>query len=95
MKSTRKTFYFNTGVRAYAHNPPVPVCKGEILGANGVILIPFECDDVPENAIFKFACDHRPPYSDHLLMREIFNSSLVSKFAFFQVFEKKVLQGQE
>lgn len=83
----RKTFYFNTGVRVYAHTPPVHVGKGEIVDGNGVKLIPFDCDDVPDNAIFKFACDHRPEGCgyDNLLMREIHNSVLISKYAFFLI----------
>jgi hypothetical protein len=80
-----KTFYFDTGVRVHEHVPPVRLPKGNVVSSNGVHLIPFDCDDVPKNATFKFACDSTPPRSEHLLKREIHNSNLVSKFAFFQV----------
>lgn len=52
-----KTFYFNTGVRPYIHTPHVTVMPGEIV-RNGVMLIPFQCEDVPEGAVFLFACDN-------------------------------------
>ena len=81
-----RTFYFNTGVRVYTHHsPPIHVAKGNRVDGNGVLKIPFNCEDVPNNATFKFACDSTPPGSEHLLKREIHNSNLLSKFAFFQV----------
>lgn len=80
-----RTFYFDTGVQV--NNPGrVPyVPEGDVISTNDVRLIPFDCDDVPERATFKFACDHTPPGSEHLLRREIHNSNLVSKYAFFFV----------
>ena len=83
-----RTFYFDTGVRVYAHTPPVPVMPGNVVSSNGVLQIPFDCDDVPENASFRFACDHTLPGTEHLLKREIYNSNLVSKYAFFFVPER-------
>ena len=82
------TFYFNTGVKRYGHVPLVTLSKGQIWSDNGVKLIPFDCEDVPANAEFRFACSNPnlpeatlPCY----LVREIHNSSLVSKYAYFFV----------
>jgi len=47
-----KTFYFNTGVRPYEHNPPVKLGKGEVL-KGGVIQVPFDCEDVPDRCGFQ------------------------------------------
>ncbi len=80
---TIRTFCFDTGVKVYAFTPPIPVQPGNIVSANGILLIPFQCEDVPERAIFKFACDTNPPGSEHLLKREILSSNMVSKYAFF------------
>jgi hypothetical protein len=51
-----KTFYFNTGVRPYIHNPPVPIINGRVV-RGGVMLIPFKCDGVPDGAKLMFMCD--------------------------------------
>jgi len=79
-----KTFYFNTGVRVYNFSPPVVVMPGNIV-RDGILLIPFKCKDVPANAIFKFACDNIPSGEEFLLKRKIYESNLVSKYAFFLV----------
>ena len=85
--STMKTFYFNTGVRPFDHNPPAGMAfmKGFKDSGNGVYVIPFDCEDVPDNAIFQYACDHVIPGDEHLLKREMFNTALVSKYAFFLI----------
>ena len=49
-----KTFYFNTGVYIW-DNPHIP---GGINSENGVIVIPFDCEDIPDNVEFKFASDY-------------------------------------
>jgi hypothetical protein len=76
-----KTFYFNTGVTIGS------LSKGQIWSSNGVKVIPFDCEDVPDNAIFLHACDTDtfPPNCPHIIKREIHNSSLRSKFAFFRI----------
>jgi hypothetical protein len=76
-----KTFYFNTGVRRHTHNPPVKLEPGYV-DRNGTMQIPFDCEDVPEGAVFKFACDN-PDAAPGLIVREIHNSALVSRYAFF------------
>ena len=78
-----KTFYFNTGVRPFGHNPPRKLGKGEIV-KGGTVQIPFDCEGVPENSTFKFACDNpNLPEAKYHHVAEIHNSALVSKFAYF------------
>jgi hypothetical protein len=78
-----RTFYFPTGVSINTPN----AIKG-VISPNGVIKIPFQCEDVPENAIFKFACDYPNlgPKGSYWV-REIHDipgyTGLLSKYAFF------------
>ncbi len=76
-----KTFYFDTGVKPYAHNPPVKLGKRQIL--RGTIQIPFDCEDVPEGARFLHGSDDPNPSHANEIVREIHNSTLVSKYAHF------------
>jgi hypothetical protein len=82
-----KTFYFNTGVQPYKHNPPVKLSPGHVM-RGGTMQIPFDCDDVPDNAIFKFACDNpklKESEYPNWIVREMFNTAMVSKYAYFLV----------
>lgn len=80
-----KTFYFNTGVQPYKHNPPVPLCEGHVM-RGGTMQIPFDCEDVPANATFVYASDNpESKRESNLICREIHNSALCSKYAFFKV----------
>lgn len=83
-----KTFYFNTGVKGFGHNPPVKLGKGQIWSSNGIKLIPFDCEDVPPKAHFWFACDN-PELSESkregVIVRKIHNSTLCSEYAYFKV----------
>lgn len=74
-----KTFNFNTGVK----NPEV-LMKGHVLSSNGVMLIPFSCEDVPDNAQFAFA-GNDPTIAGNLIVSEMHNTAMSSKFAFFRV----------
>lgn len=76
-----KTFYFNTGVSITSGST---LTKGQIWSPNGVKLIPFECEDVPEGATFAFACDNPNlhPKAGYIV-REIHNSTLLSTYAYF------------
>ena len=82
-----KKFTFNTGVKPFDFTPPAGMAfmKGFEDSGNGVYVIPFYCKDVPDNAIFKYACNNDIPGSENLLKREIFNSALLSKYAFFEI----------
>ena len=66
-----KTFYFYTGVnpRDYPNSPTS---------------IPFDCEDVPDNYKFDFACDNpNIRHDETCIVREIHNSRLLSKYAYF------------
>jgi len=78
-----KTYYFNTGVKPYNHGKLV---EGEVY-INNELHIAFDCENVPENAIFKCLCDNpNLPYSGNIV-REIFNTKLTgSKYAYFMVY---------
>lgn len=82
-----KTFNFNTGVKPFDHNPPADMAfmKGYKDSGNGVYVIPFDCKDVPDGATFAYACDHNIPGDEDLIKREIFNSILISKYAYFRL----------
>ena len=82
-----KEFTFNTGVRPFDHNPPAGMAfiKGFRDSGNGVYVIPFYCENVPEKAIFKFACDTFKEDTKEIICRKIYNSALLSKYAYFQI----------
>lgn len=88
----RRTFYFNTGVKAgipanerhISDALPVHLHTGQVW-RNGTIQIPFECDDVPDNAIFLYACASSEPATANTIVRPILNSSLASPYAHFRV----------
>jgi len=81
-----KTFYFNTGVTPQNGTPdnPIPLMEGQIW-RGGTKQIPFQCEDVPDGAVFKFAS----PYPDvqgheNYIVREILEgSAMMSKYAYF------------
>ena len=78
-----KTFYFNTGVQSYM--VILPLMKGHII-KGGTMQIPFDCDDVPNKATFLYAQD-TPPEIQHpnIIFREMHNTAMVSKYAFFRI----------
>ena len=77
-----KKFYFNTGVKIW-NNPHI---KGGIDSGNGTVVIPFECD-VPEGVSFMFACNKSNLYPNdpNILVAEIHNTALLSKYAYFSI----------
>lgn len=79
--ATLQEFLFNTGVK-FGVNPYMD--KNYRMQSNGTMVIPFYCENVPEGAVFLFACDN-PKLKEYskLLVREIKNSLLVSKYAYF------------
>ncbi|HLO91600.1 MAG TPA: hypothetical protein VK172_10595 [Lentimicrobium sp.] len=86
-----KRFYFNTGVRPETvFNPPFPYeyhrNKGNVI--RGTLLIPFDCDNVPDNASFYMACDNPElpeAKNPNIIVREIVGGNMVSKYAYFRV----------
>lgn len=82
-----KKFYFNTGVNAKRY--PAKKQFGQV-DRHGTVQIPFECDNVPENAIFLYACNRVDDVASDMIFRKIHNSSLMSKYAIFQLPTKNV-----
>lgn len=86
-----KKFYFNTGV-SIDNNPHI---KGGIDSGNGTVIVPFECENVPDDAIFLFACDS-PKVNrvrggeEGIIHRKIHNSPLLSEYAYFKTPTKDV-----
>lgn len=81
-----KTFYFNTGVRPEnVVNFPYKYHEEQGHVIRGTLLIPFDCEYVPEKAVFAFAADNIELAKDELICREIHNSTLHSKYAFFKI----------
>lgn len=86
-----KTYYFDTGVRFPGNhtNPPLSL-HGRQVVRGGNVQIPFTCDGVPDNAIFKFASSNPDADKTGKLLRvEIVDyglpGGLQSKYAFFLV----------
>jgi len=83
------TFYFNTGVKPQnISNFPYDYHKkvGNVI-RGGVLQCPFDCE-APINASLKYLCDNPDLDSakcDGVEVFEIFNTSLVSKYAYFIV----------
>lgn len=83
-----RTFEFNTRVRP---SSGAKLCPGQVwrMGLSGepVKVIPFQCEDVPEGAIFAFAAPSADLYPHAgFIVREILpGSALVSKYAYFRL----------
>lgn len=84
-----KTFHFDTGVK---FDPSYPDIKGHkwvpAAGGGLVKVIPFDCDNVPDGATFMFACDYddqTEALQSDVIVREIKNSALMSKYAYFRI----------
>lgn len=79
-------FHFSTGVKPYSHVPAVPVGKHEFVDDNGVKIIRFYCEDVPQGAQFQFASPYpncKEAAYEHWIVREIVDGGLASKYAYF------------
>lgn len=78
-----KTFYFDTGV-IYANYPSL---FGNQVVRGGTKQIPFDAD-VPEDAQLMFLCDHpdlRESKAPNVMVVPVFNTDMVSKYAYFRV----------
>jgi hypothetical protein len=94
-----KEYTFNTGVKPFSHNPPAGMAfmSGFRDSGNGVYVIPFECEEVPEGFKFAIGCDYDDiPFDyiksfnqniktmDDVIIREILpGSRMLSKYAYF------------
>lgn len=76
-------YSFNTGV----HISTNPNRFGEYQHFDGVgqKYINFYCENVPENAVFKFAADSPDLETENLKKFEIIKGGLLSKYAYFQI----------
>lgn len=86
-ESKLQEFTFNTGVK-YGVNPYADEHYRAVpaVGGGFVMVIPFYCYDVPESYKFVYACDN-PNLEDknpNFIVREIHNSKLISKYAYFK-----------
>ena len=84
-----KEYWANTGVKPFDYDPPAGMAflDGFINSGNGVYVIPFTCEEVPENYKFEMACDiTNYPNTEDYLVREIVSSTrLKSKYAYFKL----------
>jgi hypothetical protein len=84
-----KTYYLNTGVRPFDHDPPAGMAsmKGFVDSGNGTYIIPFDCEEVPEGAKPFMACDSPDlkKEDNDVIVREMFNSRLLSKYVYFRL----------
>lgn len=87
----RRTFYFNTGVRPNPFAAP-PICAHAKFGQiekGGTIQIPFEVENVPENACLKFLCNYpdlpEGKCSNWIVAKLFPGSGMCSEYAYFQV----------
>lgn len=85
------TFYFNTGVRPDpCANPPIQAYAkfGQVV-KGGVIQIPFQVENVPENALLKFLCDNpdlpEGKSSNCIVAKLLPGSGMLSEYAYFQI----------
>lgn len=80
-------FHFSTGVLPYSFSFFRPLTNDEYIDNNGVLIIKFYCEDVPEGYNFKFGAvsDNCPEAkSPNWIVRPIVGGGLLSKYAYFQ-----------
>lgn len=63
---------------------PVALGNGQVW-LNGTKQIPFSCEDVPDNVSFLFACNSKETSSSNVVVRELHDTTLVSKYAHFRL----------
>ena len=80
-------FYAPTGVLRSVNGYILPGDRWlDAVGGGQIRGILFICEDVPENAVFKFACDNPDLYKESgYLVRPIVGGNFLSKFAYFSV----------
>ena len=80
-------FYFDTGVSPKSGSP----LYADQVWRGGTKQIPFEAD-APKNATLMFLCN-KPDLPEskipNVIVREVFNTSMVSKYAYFRIFENQ------
>lgn len=90
-------FTFNTGVLQKDY--PSLTDGQEWAPAQGggfVKVIPFYCKDVPRGAVYLFSCNYDYLHKDNpnIIVREIYNSSMLSKFAYFEITPEQIVKNR-
>ena len=64
---------------------------GGVDSGNGTVVIPFECEDVPEKAVFLYAIAKldKSKKINHLIIRALEDNSLFIKFIALDILDKK------
>jgi len=87
-----KTFYFDTGVKFSSY----PFLCGNQVNRGGNKQIPYDvADDVPNNAELIFICDTPDlpeAKAEYVIVRPIFNSDIISKYAYFKIKNQEALK---
>ena len=81
-----KTMYFDTGVKPWSGSP----LYGNQVWRNGTKQIPFDVEDVPDNAVLMWIApvpDMKEAEYPNVIVRKIFNTSIVNEYAYFKVWE--------
>jgi hypothetical protein len=78
-----RTFYYNTGVKPWNNGK---LYDGDKF-INNELHIPFDCDNVPENAEFMYLCGNPSLFNTngHIIVREVLNTRMSSKYAYFRL----------
>jgi len=79
-----QTFYFNTGVKPWNTNVQAETARGNKF-INNELNVPFDVEDVPEGAQLASLCSNPDVKGANQIMREVFNTTMCSKYAFFNV----------
>lgn len=89
--ATISTFFFNTGVRPnWGATPPIRASArfGQV-EKGGTIQIPFQVENVPENAHLLFLCDNpdlpEGKAPNHTVAKLLPGSGMVSQYAYFRL----------
>ena len=83
----KKVFYFNTGVNLSKNPNP---CL--FPSPNNIGLIPFQCEDVPDDAVLMMACNNDQEFwsCPDVIVRKIYPhdgpwSQMLSEYAYFRI----------
>lgn len=88
LKMAIKTYHFNTGVKPFEHNPPAGMAfmKGFKNSGNGVYVIPFRCNEVPDGYKAYIATNNKSyPNTENYIRRKVISSKrLKSQYVYFK-----------
>lgn len=82
-----KEYVFDTGVKPFSFDPPAAMASlpGYRDSGNGVYVVPFTCEEVPEEYKFEFASDFPDikPNENYIVREIVGKTALLSKYAYF------------